>query len=236
MRKFLKNIVPDFAVFLYKGYRDFKKNKESLKKIKNLRADATVSVRGTCAFEEGVRAGKNVIFSNVRIGKGSYFSGNNAITNATIGRFCSIATNVKVGLGTHPSKTFVTTSPAFYLRREKFPLQYADKDYAEEFRYTTIGNDVWIGENALIKDGISIGNGVIIGAGAVVVKDVEPYSVVGGVPARLIKYRFTKEEILFLEKIKWWNASEQWLKDNWRDFLDIERFIEKHRTDPGQDA
>ncbi len=85
-----------------------------------------------------------------------------------------------------------------------------------------IGNDVWIGANVLILDGVTIGNGAIIAAGAVVTKDVPPYAVVGGVPAKIIKYRFNKEEIDFLEQLKWWEKDEKWLTEYGKYFNNVE--------------
>ena len=73
---------------------------------------------------------------------------------------------------------------------------------------------MWIGNNAIIKYGIKIGDGAIIGSGAMVTKDVEPYSIVGGVPAKIIKYRFTQEQIEFLLNFKWWDKDLDWLKKN----------------------
>jgi acetyltransferase-like isoleucine patch superfamily enzyme len=123
----------------------------------------------------------------------------------------------------------VTTHPAFFSTRGQSTVVFADKNYFVETDRITIGNDVWIGINAIIKDGITIGNGAIVGAGAVVVKDVEPYSIVGGVPAKLIRFRFAKEEINFLEEMRWWDKPEEWIKNNWKDFLDIKNFISKYR-------
>lgn len=88
-----------------------------------------------------------------------------------------------------------------------------------------IGNDVWIGSNVSILGGIEIGNGAVIGAGAVVTKNVEPYSVVAGVPAKELRKRFTEKEILFLESFKWWNKDIKWLEENVVLFSDIKLFI-----------
>ena len=228
MKKYIKELIPAPLRVLLLRYRELRRNSRALKKTPNLTADPSVEIIGNCSFEEGVRAGKNVSLMNVSVGRATYFSSIDIIVNATIGKYCSIAPNVKIGLGAHSSKNFVTSHPAFYLKREKLGICYADKDYVEEYPQTTIGNDVWIGEGALIKEGITIGNGAIVGAGAVVVKNVSPYSIVGGVPAKVIRFRFDEKEIEFLEKFKWWDKSDQWLKENWKDFLDIKQFIKKH--------
>ena len=93
---------------------------------------------------------------------------------------------------------------------------------------THIGNDVWIGLNATILDGVTIGDGAIVAAGAVVTKDVPPYAVVGGVPAKIIKYRFTESQIDFLLKFRWWEKDRKWIQQNYKRFQDIESFIEAY--------
>ncbi len=90
-----------------------------------------------------------------------------------------------------------------------------------------IGNDVWIGENVTIIGGAKIGDGAIIGSNAVVTKDIEPYSINVGIPARKIKYRFQDNEINYLEKIKWWDKPQKWIQENARLFRDIKVFKEK---------
>ena len=85
-------------------------------------------------------------------------------------------------------------------------------DYKKDIIGTNIGNDVWVGAGAIIMKGVTIGNGAIIGAGSVVTKDVESYSIVVGSPAKNVKYRYTKEDINWLEEIQWWNFSREYLK------------------------
>jgi carbonic anhydrase/acetyltransferase-like protein (isoleucine patch superfamily) len=109
--------------------------------------------------------------------------------------------------------------------RRQCGISFADKQYFSEFKETRIGNDVWIGENSIVMDGVTIGNGAIVAAGSVVVKDVAPFSIVGGVPARLIRLRFVPEKIRFIEDSQWWNRDESWLRENLHLFHDVERFV-----------
>jgi len=158
---------------------------------------------------------RNVIVSNSFIGEGTYINDESKIHNCKIGRYCSIADNVCVVLGQHPINKFASMYPAFYYDttfqlsftfHKGKPLYTCKKTPNGETNYNVvIGNDVWIGSHVLILGGITIGNGAVIAAGAVVTKDVEPYSIVGGVPAKIIKYRFNKNEIEDLLLKKWWN-------------------------------
>ena len=92
-----------------------------------------------------------------------------------------------------------------------------------------IGNDVWLGRNVLITNGADIGNGVIAGAGAVITKDVPDYAIVAGVPARIIRYRYSKRQIEALNQIQWWNWPDEKIRDNYEDFyLDVDEFIKKY--------
>ena len=138
------------------------------------------------------------------------------IYNATIGKFSSIASFVKIGLGIHPTKDFVSTHYAFYSNKKKLTKTFSDKNYIEENKNVSIGNDVWIGANAIILDGITISDGAIIGAGAVVTKDVPPYAIVGGVPAKIIRYRFDEDTIKKLLEISWWDFPITWLEKNYK--------------------
>ena len=159
----------------------------------------------------------SVIFSNTalinsRLGDYSYVQKNSEIINTTIGKFCSLASNVTIGLANHPTH-FVSTSPVFYDNTQPLPMFFSDKKYFIDTRLkTNIGADVWIGQSVIIKSGINIGVGAVIGAGAVVTKDVEPYSIVVGVPAKHIKFRFNPEIIIKLIESEWWMLSEVKLK------------------------
>ena len=149
--------------------------------------------------------------------------------NVYIGKFCSIADHVCIGMGGHPYH-LLTTSPITYYRH-KIDL-YGDCIVKDEnlierppARKTYIGNDVWVGYRAIILQGVKIGDGAIIGAGAVVTKDVEPYSIVGGVPAKHIKYRFDEDICKELLESKWWDLPKDFIIT--LPFEDINKCIEK---------
>lgn len=187
-----------------------------------------------CVFE-----GMNMVSSSSSfygtIGLGSYL-GSNTHLNADIGRFTSIGPNVKVVNATHPMKEpFVTTSPLFFsLDKSKTPLHetFAKKQMVEEFRYydkereidIKIGNDCWIGEGVTIIGGVEIHDGGVVLAGAYVVKDVPPYAIVGGIPAKIIGYRYDEKTIDFLLKSKWWSHDEEWFKQNWELLCNLDSF------------
>lgn len=157
----------------------------------------------------------NSFYSAIRskdchVGVGSYCDKTTLVmsSDTVIGKYCSIAGNVVIGIGNHPLN-WLSTSPFFYM---KFLGWRKENEYRDKVPPTFIGNDVWIGQGALIKDSITIGDGAVIGAGAVVVKDVPPYAVVGGVPAHIIKYRFDEKIIAELLKLKWWDLDEEIIK------------------------
>ncbi len=144
-----------------------------------------------------------------------------------IGRFCSINYTARI-VQNHQ----MDSVSSFIFACDPFDYTYGWYDWVNEVilerSYILIGNDVWIGANAVICSGEKIGDGAVIGAGAVVTKDVEPYAVVGGVPARLIKYRFSNEIIMKLLKIKWWDWDTKMIVERQRDFLDISMFCDKY--------
>ena len=134
-----------------------------------------------------------------------------------------------IGLGLHPTRDFVSTHPIFYSASNQSVISsFADKDYFAEKKPIVIGNDVWIGARAMVIDGVKIGDGAIVGAGAVVTKDVPSYAIVGGVPAKFIRWRFPKKTINRLESIRWWTKSDTWLRKNWRTFLSIDGFVNQN--------
>jgi len=184
-----------------------------------------MSVVQNCIFGKYNTIGDNVNLINVEINDMTYVSAGTSIKNTTIGKFCSIGQNTTIGLGKHPSSVFVSTHPAFFSPLKQAQITFTDKSEFEEFENIIIGNDVWIGTNVTILDGVNISDGVIIAAGSIVTKDIPPYAIVGGVPSRIIKYRFTNTETEHLKNYKWWDKNLDFLKEEQAKFLDIKSFI-----------
>lgn len=145
----------------------------------------------------------NVVLKNCKIGAFSYINDSTILIDVTIGRYCSIGRNVST-LTAHPTDR-LTSHPFTYSRAFPEDIQHNEYEHFQEFHPIEIGNDVWIGNNVSLKGGIKIGDGAIIATGAVVSKDVEPYTIVGGVPAKVIKQRFDDETIEKLLESKWWD-------------------------------
>lgn len=174
-----------------------------------------------------IEAGSHVV--NSSFGRYSYCGYNCEIYNTDIGAFSSIANWVSSGLSQHPVD-WVSTSPVFREGRDSVKKKYATLSYTEDGKRTRIGNDVWIGEKVLIKQGVTIGDGAIIGMGSVVTKDIEPYTIVGGNPARVIRKRFSDDIITKLLEIKWWELDDAELEKYAGCFNDPEEFIRRYNA------
>lgn len=166
---------------------------------------------------------------NTKLGRFTYVV-DACIKNTIIGAFCSVGPNTKIGcFAGHPTN-WISTHPVFYSTRLQSGISFSDVDYIDELKITKIGNDVWVGGESIILDGVEIGNGAIIAAGSVVVKNVAPYSMVGGVPAKLIRMRFDQETISNINNSNWWNWEESQLRKfskNFRkSYIDKELIIE----------
>lgn len=158
------------------------------------------------------KIGLNVtVKKNVRLKDYSYLNDNTVVGEGVrIGKYCSIAYNCQIGLNEHPTN-FLSTSPFIYGSNNILGTKSTWNDFSKQ---TLIGNDVWIGSNAVVLQGVEIGNGAIIASGAVVTKNVPPYAIVGGVPAKIIKYRFNENTINLLIDSEWWDLSEEEIKNN----------------------
>ncbi|MDR3704372.1 MAG: CatB-related O-acetyltransferase [Paludibacteraceae bacterium] len=162
-----------------------------------------------------------------KIGDYTYLSLNSYVSLTTIGKFCSIGPNLVCGWGIHPTNG-ISTSPMFYSNMKQNGMSFSPLNKIEERKPIVIGNDVFIGANVTILDGVIIGDGAIIGAGAVVSKDIPPYAIAIGCPIKIVKYRFDNEKINDFQKIKWWNFSNDDLKDVEALFFDVNKFIQKY--------
>ena len=189
-------------------------------------------LRGKCikdsAVDDSVRIGSGSSIINSSFDRYSYCGYDCKIINCEVGSFCSIADNVIIGGAQHPM-TWVSMSPVFEDMSNSGPKKRFARLKVQPTLRTTIGNDVWIGDRAIIIAGVKIGHGAVIGAGAVVTKDVEPYSVVGGCPAKVIKFRFSEEIREHLLDTKWWEMDDSDLLALAPFVNNTELFLEKYR-------
>ena len=198
------------------------------KHLTNKKISNVALVSSTNKISKLARINRLVKIKNSEVGDYSYIGPSCDITNNNIKRFCSIADNCRIGTASHTLNN-LSTSPIFTLKNNGTATSWVSESikHNNEVKQVNIGNDVWIATHVIIKDGVTIRDGAIIGAGAVVVKDVPPYAVVGGVPAKIIKYRFSEEIIKKLEEMEWWNYSDEKLKNNIQYFQTEDITIEK---------
>lgn len=189
------------------------------------------------SFEGANVVGKNTVFAG-SVGYASCIAEDCNFT-ANIGRYCAIGSRVYTLQFTHPTKDFVSIHPAFYSMLKQSGFSYVKKQKFKEIIFSderskvavTIGSDCWIGSDVTIRGGVTIGHGAIVAAGALVLHDVEPYTIVGGVPAKVIRKRFTDNDIEYLLNLEWWNKPEKWIKERAEYFesLDkLKKFIDKN--------
>jgi len=165
-----------------------------LSKLKNRHWPPLPRVNGRLVYEGALHASPAVKFDDeCVVGFGTYFAGIATVYRAAIGRYCSVATGVVIGAQSHSTDLFSTHPDFDIIDRQASP--------------TTIGHDVWIGANAIILAGVTVGVGAIIGAGAVVTRDVRPYEIVAGVPARRIRLRLPASDVEHLLATRWWERN-----------------------------
>lgn len=223
--KVLKKMMRESSIWNFCTYLS-----NEFKYKKYLTFDYSVKIGKGSSFEGMNKLHPNSSFSG-QMGYGSYI-GNNSVLQGKIGRYCSIGRNVKTNPGIHPfTYPYVSTSPAFYSVVKQNGGTFTNTQRYIEFKYADkennfsviIGNDCWIGENVFLVGGITVNDGAVVLAGAVVTKDVPAYAIVGGIPAKIIKYRYDEESVIFLRQFQWWNRSPKWLKENIEAMNDINR-------------
>jgi phosphonate metabolism protein (transferase hexapeptide repeat family) len=175
---------------------------------------------------------ERVLMRSSELGDYSYVERHSELTYTHTGRFCAIAANVRLNALNHPmhrvSQHKFTYRPNEYFTAKK--LDSAFRQQRMEQGKVTLGHDVWVGHGAIVLPGVSIGNGAMIGAGAVVTKDVDPYAIVAGNPARFLKWRFEPDTAARLQKLGWWHWSHDQLADAVDDMaaMSVEAFLDKH--------
>lgn len=188
-------------------------------------------VRGA-VLSQNVKIGSHCNIQRGGVNSFSYMGDYCELPQVKIGKFCSIAAHVTLAAGNHPMN-YISTSPYTYSKiKNSFAKAQLYKDefnYIENSNYLCeIGNDVWIGTGAILVCGnkaLTIGDGAVIAAGAVVTKDVPPYAIVAGCPAKIQKYRFSEDTISWLERKKWWTKSNDWIGKNVDAFSNPEKLL-----------
>ena len=191
----------------------------------DVRLGARTSVHES-ALDPQVALGDDTMVLRATVGRYSYLGPRCIVADTDIGQFCSIAADVAIGSGGHPLERNVAIHPMFYLNRPPH-WDLVSEDRYQEFRKTSIGNDVWIGTKAVIRDGIKVGHGAVIGAGAIVTKDLEPYGIYAGSPARLIRYRFDEATRKRLLALSWWDRDMTWIRSHAAAFSDVGELLTK---------
>ncbi|PKL18933.1 MAG: hypothetical protein CVV49_03575 [Spirochaetae bacterium HGW-Spirochaetae-5] len=199
--------------------------KKIIKVIKKLRInDESFNNKNDC-YKKSVFTNQINFYKEYEIGDFTYGKPNIIFkqSNLKIGKFCSIADNVTIFLGGNHRSDWITTYPfvSFFKDAKLYTGHPATKGDV------IIGNDVWIGYGVCIMSGCRIGDGVVVGANSVITKDIPPYSIVAGNPARVVRYRFRRNEIESLLKIEWWNWPIEKIKEAWPDLMnsDVQKFV-----------
>jgi acetyltransferase-like isoleucine patch superfamily enzyme len=222
--KLLKRLYITLFAFYYKYFSD-----------KGILIERKVKLNNHTKLEGFNKIYERASISNSSLGRGTYIGGFCKLENGIIGRFCCIAPYVEVIYGRHALDNYVSTHPSFYSLRKQGGFTFVEKQKFQEFnlidgKYSfVIGNDVWLGYGVKIMEGLTIGDGAVVAVGSIVTKNIPPYEIWGGIPAKKIRNRFPDEIKCKLDEIKWWNSDMNTLKVQAHLFTDIDKFITDYR-------
>jgi len=218
-----------FFLFLLRPFYICIKSIFYLCKCKKLKLGFGVNIVKT-RFSSYNYIASNCIISNSVLGDFSYVGRDSTVQNSKIGSFTCIGPGVIVAMGEHPTN-YLSIHPMFYSCSKQVGISFSANNKFQEYQKVVIGNDVWVGARAVICSGVSVGDGAIIAAGAVVTKDVLPYHIVAGVPARKIKQRFDDEKVEKLLKVRWWNNfSDDELLNISKNIDNVDHFLDSYES------
>lgn len=207
------------------------KPKPKINRIPQVHPTAHIRNSGIGEF---VEVHESVQVRDSDVGSYSYLQEYVSVLNAKIGKFCAVAAMSSLGAPNHPYGR-VTQHRFSYVPEYYWEHQMRDARFFSDRRADkcVVGNDVWIGHGATVLPGNTVGDGAVVAAGAVVTRDVEPYTIVAGVPARPIKRRLERQVAERLQVLAWWNWSDEKIRNSVPDFqsLSPEAFVDKHETD-----
>ena len=173
--------------------------------------------------------GPNTTIVESTFGDYSYAAGDVSIIYSDVGKFCSIASHARLNPGNHPMDRVMQHHATY--RRAQYGFGESDDEAFFDWRRAdkvTVGHDVWIGHGAILLPGVSVGLGAVVGAGAVVTKDVEPYTIVVGLPAKPLRLRFPQDVAEAITATAWWDWPRELLEERIGDFNDLETFLKKY--------
>lgn len=233
--KFIKRKLTDAGSILYRhlGYPFVKMYTE--RKYDSIICKGSY-LRCGCTLEGRVYISENCQLSNVHLGYGSLIGRDSTASNIQIGRYSCIG-SFQTLLGQHPVHSEnISIHPAFYSTAAQYGYTYVKENHFTEATWLNedkhiqimIGNDVWAGYNISYLEGVTVGDGAVIGSGSLVTKDIEPYAIYAGVPAKKIGMRFDNDTIEKLLRLKWWDKDSEWISKNAEQFSSPDDFIQEH--------
>lgn len=188
----------------------------SLRKVKYPMVSYFAFWTRNCDFKKSSEIRSFAVLNNSQVGKYTRINSNCKLVLTKVGNFTAIGKDTIIGFGRHPLN-YVSTHSIFYKKNRMRNDWITPIDFKSNLPIT-IGNDVWIGRDAKIMDGVNVGDGAVVATGSIVTKDVPPYAIVGGVPAKVIKYRFDEDTITKLLELKWWDLPDEEITKN-KDFF-----------------